>query len=753
MPTEGLGIRVRGQVQGVGFRPFVWRLATRMDLAGTVRNDSEGVWIEVWGESLDVFRSALVADAPPLARIDAVEVHALAGDALPGFSIVATDRALARTGVTPDAATCAECRVEIADPAARRHRYAFTNCTHCGPRFSIIEAIPYDRAATTMRTFVMCAACRAEYDDPADRRFHAQPIACPACGPRLWFEEGGAVRHGDALAEAVRLLKDGGIVALRAIGGFHLACDARDEAAVARLRARKRRPAKPFAVMAPDLATIRRFAEIDAEEERLLVSPVGPVVLLAAAGEGLAPSVAPGQWTLGFMLPSTPLHTLLLDAFGGPLVMTSGNLSGEPQVIGNDEAWEKLSAFADGFLLHDREIARRLDDSVMRVEAGKPAILRRARGLAPAMLPLPEGFGKAPPVAAYGAQLKAALCLTRDGMALPSHHLGDLDDALSASEFVKADHDYAGLLDHRPEIVACDLHPDYVSSRHAAARAGDLGVPLAQIQHHHAHIASVMADAGWARDRGPVLGLAFDGLGLGPDGTIWGGEFLLADYAGFERLAALKPVALPGGEAAQRDPWRNLLAQLDAAGEGAAADRLLAGKPLATLRAAMSKGINAPLSSSAGRLFDAVSAALRLTSDRQSYEGEAAMNLETAARRALVREEAYPFGRAGERLDPAPMWRALLADLDADVPAEIIAARFHRGFAEAASDLARDLARQSGAEAIALSGGCFQNATFTALCRERLGDVPVLVHRNVPANDGGLALGQAAIAAARALAG
>jgi hydrogenase maturation protein HypF len=747
MARVGAAVRVRGQVQGVGFRPFVWALARRLGLAGEVLNDAEGVLARVAGPAaaVDAFVAALAAEAPPLARVDAVARAALDPAGLPEpFVIAPSAPGAARTPVTPDAATCPDCRAEIAEPAARRFGYAFTNCTRCGPRYTIVERVPYDRAATTMRGFPMCEACAAEYADPADRRFHAQPIACPACGPRLWLERGAAREDAEPIRAAAALLRAGMIVAVKGLGGFHLAVDARDEAAVARLRARKRRPSKPFALMAADLAAVRAHARASDAEAALLSGPEAPIVLLEAAGAPLAPSVAPGQWALGWMLPSTPLHHLLLGAFGGPLVMTSGNLSGEPQAVENAEARAKLAAFADAFLMHDRPIARRLDDSVARVAAGRARLIRRARGHAPATRPLPEGFAAAPPALAYGGELKAALCLTREGRWLLSHHLGDLDDALTHAEFLTAEADGAALFDHAPARLACDLHPDWRATRRAEARAAAEGLPLARVQHHHAHVAAAMAEALWPADGPPVVGVALDGLGWGPDGTVWGGEILLCRYDRFERLARLAPAPLPGGGAAQAEPWRNLWARLVAAGIDPAP--LLPGRPLATLAAMVARRVNAPLSSSAGRLFDAVACAAGLAPDRLSHEGEAAMALETAARRAPEGfGRPYAFADRGDLIDPAPIWADLLADR---ADPGLVAARFHAGLAAAVADRARAEARRRGAGAVALTGGVFQNVALLGLCLDRLDGLTVLVPAEAPANDGGLALGQAAVALA-----
>ena len=740
---QGRRIRVRGQVQGVGFRPFIWQLAQRFGLRGEVLNDPEGVLILAAGEALDAFEVAIAAEAPQLARVDAVESGPAEIAAAEAFSIAASRGTGAETRVTPDAATCPDCLAEIRDPGDRRFGYAFANCTHCGPRFTILRGLPYDRAQTTMAAFEMCADCRAEYENPADRRFHAQPVACPACGPRLWIEP---PRDGDPIAEAAARLARGEVLAIKGLGGFHLAVDATNAAAVALLRARKRRPAKPLALMGT-MAMIEAHAAPDKAERALLADPAAPIVLLEKAGETLPEGLAPGQGHLGWMLPYTPLHHLLLDAVQRPLVMTSGNLSGEPQVIGNDEAREKLSGFADAFLMHDREIARRLDDSVER--ATPPMVLRRARGRVPETLPLPPGFEDAPQVVAYGGQMKAAICLLKNGQALLGHHLGELDEALTYDAFLEADADYAALFDHRPETVACDLHPDFLATRHAYSR----GVPVVEVQHHHAHLAACLGENGWPLDGGKGAGIVLDGLGLGPDGTVWGGEVLLGDYRGCERPAWLTPAPLIGGDRAQAEPWRNALARLDQAGLSDWADMLFADKPLAMARQAAERGINAPLSSSAGRLFDAVAAVLGICPDGQSYEGEAAMRLEALAGQAAPDEAAYGYAigaMADGGQDPAGMFRDIRRDLGRGVDRAAIALRFHAGLARSFAKAAVRLAEAGEARAIALSGGCFQNALLLRLTEMALGDLPVLVHRTTPANDGGLALGQALVAAARA---
>ncbi|MCH8467890.1 MAG: carbamoyltransferase HypF, partial [Roseinatronobacter sp.] len=653
-------IRVRGQVQGVGFRPFIWTLAQNLGLRGWVLNDAEGVLIEAQGAAMAAVVSAIRTQAPPLARVDAVDVTALAQAELPdGFEIFASAGGLVRTRVTPDAATCPACLAEICDPAARRFGYVFTNCTHCGPRFSILNALPYDRAQTTMARFRMCGACAAEYANPADRRFHAQPIACPECGPQLWFERGGETVPGNAISIAAQALAAGQILAIKGLGGFHLACDARSEQAVALLRQRKRRPSKPFALMGT-LEMICAASSVSGPEAERLQDPAAPIVLLDRAGhDALAPSVAPGMPTLGWMLPYTPLHHLLMAAFNAPLVMTSGNLSGEPQVIDNRAAREKLAQFADGFVMHDRDIARRLDDSVERIMPSGPMILRHARGRAPNTCPLPPGFEDSPQVLAMGGQMKGAFCLTRDGEALLSHHLGELDDALTWDEYRKALEDYSVLFDHRPERVAVDAHQGF-----RATQAGHaMGLAVTEVFHHHAHLAACLGENGWPRDEGKVAAIVLDGLGLGPDGTLWGGELLLGDYAGFERIAWLEPAPLAGGDMAQREPWRNALVRLDAAGLSYMADRLFPDMPRALIRRACISGINSPLSSSAGRVFDAVAALLGMCPTRQTHEAEAAMALEAVAQ-GIAKATPYPIG-AGAEIGLAPLFAALCADLDA----------------------------------------------------------------------------------------
>ena len=758
-------IIVRGIVQGVGFRPFVWRLAQRLGLAGEVGNRGDAVEILASGppEALDALARGLAAEAPPLARVDAVERRPAEPRAWSGFAIAASAPGAVSVGIVPDIATCAACIAEIGDPTARRHRYAFTNCTDCGPRFSIVEGLPYDRATTTMRGFALCPACRAEYEEPADRRFHAQPVACPACGPRPWLEApgGGPIAAGDPIAAAAELLAAGRILAIKGIGGFHIACDATNEAAVAELRRRKRRPAKPLAVMVADRAMLDAVCVADAVEHAALAHPSAPIVLVRLRRDaGIAAAVAPGQARLGAMLAYTPLHHLLLAAVGRPLVMTSGNRSSEPQLFRDDEARAGLAEIADGFLVHDRPIARRLDDSVVRVAAGRARVMRRGRGLAPLPRDLPAGFAAAPPVLALGGELKSAICLTHGAKALLSHHLGDLDEPSTADAFDAAVADYAALFAHAPAAVAVDLHPGYRASRFGTALAARAGLPLVAVQHHHAHVAAAMAEAGRPLAAGPVIGIALDGLGLGDDGTLWGAEILLCDYAESRRLGRLRPIPLAGGDAASREPWRPLAAHLDAAlGRDGVPAVLFEGRPLATVRAMVDRGLNAPPASSAGRLFDAMAALLGLAPPRLGFEGEAAMALEAAAEAAPAATAAYPFAAAARdglvEIDPAPMWRAALADLAAGRSAAEIARAFHVGLAAAFAGAAVRLARAHGGATVAIGGGVFHNALLleAVLDRLRAAGLEGLAPAEVPAGDGGLAFGQAAVAAARLLGG
>ena len=778
-------IRVRGRVQGVGFRPTVWRIARELELVGEVLNDSEGILVRVGGKPGDVedFIIRLETEPPPLARIDQIEAHAFDGVLPSQFRIAKSLSGDAHTQVAPDAAICAACAEEVLDPFERRFRYPFTNCTHCGPRLSIVKGIPYDRANTTMSPFEMCEACEGEYHNPADRRFHAEAIACHACGPkaRLARFDGKAISFDqrsmlDDVDAVRRLINQGEIVAIKGLGGFHLACNATNAEAVARLRRLKRRDAKPFALMARDLDVVRRYCSVGPEEERALLSTAAPIVLLQAdKGEKLPDEVAPGLETLGFMLPTTPLHLMILARTDRPVVMTSGNVSEEPQVTDDDAARARLGKIATYVLLHDREIANRIDDSVARVMAGRARVLRRARGFAPAPIALPPGFDAAPELLAMGGQLKTTFCLVKDGEAILSQHQGDLENVETFEDYRRNLALYAELFHHAPRALVADRHPEYLSAKLAREWARAKSLPLIEVQHHHAHVASCLAENNIPLDAPPALGIVLDGLGWGDDGTVWGGEFLLADYRGFQRLGAFKPVAMLGGAAAAREPWRNLYAHLMAemgweefsvnfAELDVYAD--LSCRPRPTLDAMLRNGVNSPVASSCGRLFDAVAAALNICRERLAYEGEAGARLEAIVDLAAMglddEESAYPFaisnldGTGLPYIEPLAMWRALFGDLVLKTPTPLIATRFHKGLAKIIVAMTTKLARRNdegGArfDTVALSGGCFQNRVLFEEVVGRLEqeNFTVLSHAQVPANDGGLVLGQATIGSAR----
>ena len=782
-PDAGEQIRIRGIVQGVGFRPTVWRLATDAGLKGQVLNDGQGVLVTAWAQPsvIDGFITRLLADTPPLARIDSIERSPLSHDhnKPDNFRISTSDHNSIQTGITPDAATCPACKDDTLNPFSRRYRYPFTNCTHCGPRLSIIRGIPYDRAQTSMASFTLCPECRQEYNEPANRRFHAQPNACYVCGPKAWLErtDGRALctenlTQLDDVDAACSLLQKGEILAIKGIGGFHLACDATHAEAVKRLREGKQRYHKPFALMARDLEIVQRYCTVSEQEIALLQSPQAPIVILQAKGDVLPEAVAPGQNTLGFMLPYTPLHHLLLKRMQRPVVLTSGNLCDEPQCIDNHEAKARLGAIAPFMLTHNRDIANRVDDSVVRVMGGEPRLLRRARGYAPATLPLPEGFTNRAAILAMGGELKNTFCLINQGNAILSQHMGDLENAATYADYQKNLALYATLYQHKPDRIAIDEHPEYLSSKLGRSKAESQNLHLETVQHHHAHVAACLADNDIPLHTERVLGVALDGLGYGADGTLWGGEFLLADYQRAQRLGTFKPVAMPGAAQAMREPWRNTYAHLmaemgwDAYKMNFGAlelTRFFECQPLAAYHTMLATGNNAPLASSAGRLFDAVAAATGICRQNASYEGQAAIELEAIVDQdTLIHEEdalAYPFAipnlpQGIPYIEPLAMWQALLGDLILHTPAPVMAARFHKGLAKIIVSMIRKLTTDQGQRTIntvALTGGVFQNRILLEqiLMRLEREGYQVLTHRRVPANDGGLALGQAMISAAR----
>ena len=757
----GRQITVRGRVQGVGFRPFVWRLATDAGLRGHVLNDGSGVKIAVWGTTaaLDAFQQTLTRSPPPLAKIKEVAAKPLNIPApQAGFYIAESDSGDIRTEITPDGATCADCLAEILDPGDRRYRYAFTNCTHCGPRLSIVTGIPYDRAQTSMHAFNMCAACAHEYQDPSNRRFHAQPNACPVCGPKAWLRDAqGTITCADPLTETAKRIRQGQIIAIKGIGGYHLACDATNAPAVQRLRDRKRRVAKPFALMASDLSQISRYCQLSDAESDLLTSPVAPIVLLKVRPDAPLPGIAPGLDRIGVMLPHSPLHHLLLKDVDGPLIMTSGNRSENPQVTDNDTARRALAGIADAWLMHDRDIVNRLDDSLMQLDDRGPIVLRRGRGLAPASIPLPDGFADASPTLAMGAELKSTFCLLRNGQAIPSQHIGDLTSAQTYADFRDKIGLFQDLYDIAPEVIAVDMHPDYLSTQWGQQLATETGARVVKVQHHHAHMASCLAEHEVDLSDARSVGIILDGTGFGTNGTIWGGEILLGDYCEFVRVAHFQPVALPGGERAVCEPWRNLVAHLMAAfGDdweeriaGTPLSEKLAQKPSSLISQMIRQELNAPLASSAGRLFDAVAAALGIVFDQQLYEGQAAMELEAKIGDPAVCE-GYPAAISDEGVITwAPLWSALLADIQAGVVHATIAARFHNGLTDMLADIAARTASDAQTKRIVLSGGVTQNRFLQQYLAAKLHarGFSVLAHQTLPANDGGISLGQACIAA------
>ena len=773
---------VEGVVQGVGFRPFVWRLATELDLTGRVRNAAGRVEIEAAGAStaLDAFARRLRTDAPPRARVErvtAVPVDPAAAADLPATFVIdasvsadAADRLF-----PPDIATCDDCLAELADPADRRYRYPFTNCTNCGPRATIIDELPYDRAKTTMRAFPLCTECAAEYADPADRRFHAEPVACPRCGPRLAYRRTEApapeALEEAALAAAAADLRAGRIVAVKGLGGYHLACDATDAAAVGRLRDRKRRWAKPFAVMVRDLAAARALCHVTATEAGLLAGPARPIVLLVARRTGvpaLAPSVAAGNRRLGIFLPYTPLHHLLLEAVGRPLVLTSGNLADEPLATDDADAAARLAGLADAFLTHDREIRARYDDSITRVVAGRESLVRRARGYAPEALALPIAAPR--PILAVGAELKHTFTLARGERAHVAPHNGDLEDLATHRAFTDGLAHLSRLLALEPEIVAHDRHPEYLSTKYAVAR-----FPAERriaVQHHHAHVASCAAEHGITA---PFIGVAYDGLGMGDDGSLWGGELFVADLVAYRRVARFGRAPLPGGALAVRRPYRMALGYLlgaealrvdenagvaEACGrDGDLSQEILARldpREVAVIRTQVARGFNAPQASSAGRLFDAAASLLGLR-DVAEYEAQAAIDLEIAAGDRAAAPLPYAVERLGDVLvyDPRPTLAALLAGRASGLPAGVLAAGFHETITEVTRELCAAVAADTGIRTVCLSGGVFQNRRLASALLGRLArdGFAVFINRRVPVNDGGISYGQAAIAAATMAAG
>jgi len=753
-------IHINGIVQGVGFRPFIYNLALQHHLKGWVRNSSSGVDIEVTGKVTDqnAFLDQISKSPPPLAQIDSVETQEIPLIIFGDFSIIPSQhQVLDFMPVSPDVAICKDCQSELFDPSDRRYQYPFINCTNCGPRFSIIRDIPYDRPSTSMAGFELCPDCREEYENPLDRRYHAQPVACPACGPQVWLELEPGIRFSEreeAIKAARSILAHGKILAIKGLGGFHLACDATHPDPVNRLREKKHRPAKPFALMAYDLETIRQFVHVSATAEELLISPQAPIILMPIKDHPeLINFVAPGLINLGFMLPYTPLHLLLMapqEDYPKALVMTSGNLSEAPILHTNQSVREKLCHIADAFLMHDRPIHRRIDDSVYTVHNGGSYPIRRARGYAPNPIRLAKSV---PQILAVGPQMKNTFCLTREKYAFLSHYIGEMENWETVQDFQAAIQDYEHLFRIQPEAIAYDMHPNYASTKYALERCAMEGLPSYPIQHHHAHLAACSVENGLHPEK-VVAGLIFDGTGYGTDGTIWGGEILLGNCLDFSRVAYLKPVPLPGGDASIRKPARMALSTLWANNlpwnENLPPVAYLSLKERKTLRIQLDKHINAPFTSSMGRLFDAVSA---LTGVREtiSYEAQAAIELEALADPDEL--GYYAWHIQDQQIDVKPMLEAIVADLFADVPTPVIAAKFHNTIVEFSLEISLLVQKNFGIEHIVLSGGVWQNKfLLNAMIRKlKNNNLQPLFHKIIPPNDGCVAFGQALIAAYRFL--
>lgn len=757
MTEEIIGLRffIKGIVQGVGFRPFIYSLALRHHLTGWVKNTSSGVELEINGSptAAAAFKRALQQEKPPLARLDSVAVESIPPNHYLSFEIL---HSTATSGefipISPDIGICPACQAELFDPLNRRYRYPFINCTHCGPRFTIITDIPYDRPNTTMGVFPMCPDCQREYDNPLDRRFHAQPTACPVCGPQveLVFSSGKRIHQDTAIRLARQMLKQGKILAIKGLGGYHLACDACNTEAVSALRERKKRSDKPFALMAFDLQTIEQHANLSQVEREMLLSRQKPIVLARRnTGSPIASEVAPQLDTLGMMLAYTPLHLLLLEpeeGFASVLVMTSGNLSDEPIAYQDQDAFNRLGEIADAFLIHNREIHTRVDDSVVNATGTRLHFLRRSRGYAPDSIRLPTHV---PPILAVGAELKNTFCLTRENYAFLSHHIGDMENLETFQSFEEGIRHFENLFHVQPEVLACDLHPNYLATCYAQERSAQNKLPLVTVQHHHAHLAACLADNGWITSE-PVIGLIYDGTGLGTDEAIWGGEVLVGGAKDFERVFHLKYTPLPGGDASIHKPARMALAHLWQANLPWVEDLppviALGGEEKRLLRAQLEHRLNTPFTSSMGRLFDAAASLIGIR-HQATYEAQAAIEMEAIA--DPNEEGFYPIAFDNDQIDPAPIWYGLITDLRDGIAQPALSARFHNTIAQINLAVCRKVRIERGITAVALSGGVWQNRvlfqkSITLLEQDRF---TVLTHQQAPANDGGLALGQAWIAA------
>lgn len=777
----GESIRLNGVVQGVGMRPTVWRLAQACGLVGEVTNDNLGVNINVWGtqSALDIFKRRLNQELPALCKLESFICSPLSyqqtlsnQQTLPtSFTIGKSDSSAAgQTSISVDVATCNDCLSEMLNPGDRRYRYPFISCTHCGPRFSIVKKVPFDRENTSMNNFALCSQCQEEYQNPKDRRFHAQTNCCSSCGPKLSLEDAKGkhvnVEKGqDLIQRAASLIRSGKIVAIKGIGGIHLACDARNQLAVANLRQRKNRYKKAFALMARNVEMISRYAKMSAQEAELLGTSAAPIVVLRAKTPdnieyGLAQDIAPGQNTLGFMLPYTPLHHLLMMELDFPIVLTSGNLSDDAQCIDNAQAKESLSEIADYFLLHNRQIDFRLDDSVLRVNNNHRFFIRRARGYAAQAVSL-ASCARDTKILAMGAELKNTFCLLEKNKAIVSQHFGDLENAPCLQDYRQNLKLYQALYQFSPELIAVDKHPNYLSTKIGKEFAAAENIQLLEVQHHHAHIAACMAEHGITNKQEKVLGVAMDGLGFGEDDTFWGGEFLVTDYTAIERAAHFQSVPMPGGTMAIKQPWRNTFAYLHELGwsdiekefPNLELIRFLQEKPISNIKTMLERKLNSPKASSAGRLFDSVAAALGVCRETVSYEGQAAVELETLADTFFIQEEtrAYDYHIQNASIYWDAMWYGLLRDLADSISPQLIASRFHHTLINAITEVTSTLCRQRSIGTVALSGGVFQNQLLLEHCSSRLRaqNLQVLIPENLPVNDGGISLGQAVVASHR----
>lgn len=772
--------QVYGTVQGVGFRPFIWKLAQRLNLTGEVSNDAKGVLIKAWGQqkNLDDFARAIILEKPPLAIIHQIQRTPLNSTEAPDeFSIKLSQSGPVATGVSADAATCHECLAEVFDKNNRRYGYPFTNCTHCGPRFSITKHIPYDRVNTSMAEFAMCEQCQQEYNNPNNRRFHAQPNACSDCGPQLWLENNRGERLDNlnnqfAIEQAAKLLAEGKVLAIKGLGGFHLACDSSNDQAVSELRLRKKRYSKPLAVMAKNIDQINLYAYTSERTKKLLNSPASPIVLLDKksvssyhTNGALAQSIAPKQTQLGVMLPYTALHHWLLEQLEAPIVLTSGNISEEPQSIDNNDARTRLSPLADYFLMHNREIVNRVDDSVVQPGRIEPRIVRRGRGCAPKPIVLPTGFAAIQPTLAMGADLKNTFCLAHNGQAILSQYIGDLEDYATQQDYRQQIELYRRLYQFEPKVIAADKHPNYMSTRVGADLAAQFDCQAITVQHHHAHIAGLMVEAKMALDCEPVLGIALDGLGFGDDGSFWGGEFLLANYTTSQRLARMQPIPMLGGNAAMKEPWRNTLSYLFSSGDFTELTsrfsttniiNLLKAKPLTTLEKMAKQGVNSPLCSSTGRLFDAVAAALDICQERQDFEGQAANELQALATRHQnsIAEYTLPFDINSHNslleINWSTFWPALLDKIANGVEKSQLAYCFHATLCQAISQTTLLLAKSVSFNKVLISGGVAQNTLLIDMLLKQMQShgFEVVIPKQIPCNDSGIALGQIAVSAA-----